>query len=71
LPRSYKRGHPEFSHDNPEQIAYSVDMTGLRDKIGLSFQVVIARTRWCQQSIPSLAISEDGEIDPGDYHFLK
>jgi len=36
---------PEFLPDSAEQIAHSIDMTGLRAKIDQAFQVAIARSR--------------------------
>ncbi len=43
--RRGKRNEPEFLADSAEQIAESMDKTGLRDKITQAFTVAIARAR--------------------------
>ena len=57
-----KRSHPEFLADSAEQIAFSIDLTGLRDKITQVFQEAIARARGSQQKSSEPAISEAREV---------
>jgi len=69
--RQGKRNDLEFLPDSAEQIARSIDMTGLRDKIGQDFEAAIARARGHPQSSSEPAINEDSEIDSGERPFLE
>jgi hypothetical protein len=69
--RRGKRNELEFLSDSAEQIAHSIDMTGLRAKIDQAFQTAIARARGYPQSSSEPAINEDSEIDSGNDRSLK
>ena len=70
--RRGKRNELEFLSDSAEQIAHSIDMTGLRAKIDQAFQTAIARARGHPQSSSEPAINnEDSEIDSGNDRSLK
>jgi hypothetical protein len=43
--RGRKRSDPEFLADSAEQIAESIDRTGLRDKIAQAFTAAITKVR--------------------------
>jgi len=66
-----RRCHPEFLPDSAEQIAHSIDMTGLRGNIAQAFQAAIARARRGLKSSSGTAINEDSEIDLRDDRSLK
>lgn len=57
------RGDPEFLPDSPEQIAQSIDKTGLRDKITQAFQAAIARASEHRDRSCELAINETKDVD--------
>ena len=69
--RRGKRNDLELLSDSLEQIARSINMTGLRTEIDQAFQTAIARARGHPQSSSELAIKEDGEIDSGNDRSLK
>ena len=69
--RRDKRSHPEFLADSAEQIAHSIDMTGLRGKIDRAVQTAIARARWCSQRSCQAAINETRKVDSWDDATLK
>ena len=56
----------EFLTDSPEQIAESIDRTGLRDKLDQVFQTAIARARGSRQKSIEPAINEAREVDIRD-----
>jgi len=59
-----KRSHLEFSVDSAEQIAESIDMTGLRGKIAQAFEAAIARARGSRRKSSAPTINRTGEVDP-------
>jgi len=60
---SDKQPYLRYMADSPEQIADSVDRTGLRGEITQVFQEAIARARESQQESSEPAISEAREVD--------
>jgi|GEM_PF-4859622 acyl-CoA reductase-like NAD-dependent aldehyde dehydrogenase len=54
--RRGKRNDLEFLSDSAEQIARSIDMTGLRTEIDQAFEAAIARARgrWQKSSEPAI-----------------
>jgi len=63
--RSGKRIHPEFLADSAEQIAESMDKTGLRDKIDQAFAAAIARAGGHPQRSFGAAVNETREVVAG------
>ena len=63
---SDKQPYLRYMADSPEQIADSIDRTGLRDKLDRFFQAAIARARGSRQKSSEPAINETREVD-GDY----
>ena len=57
-----KESYPEFLADSAEQIARSIDLTGLRGKITQAFQEAIARAKGSQQKSSEPVISEAREV---------
>ena len=57
------RNDLEFLSDSAEQIAHSIDMTGLHGKIDQAFQTAIARARGRQQRSSASAVNETREVD--------
>ena len=47
---------PDFHPDSPEQIAESVDRTGLRDEISRAFRAAIARARQAVEELLLLGL---------------
>ena len=64
--RRGKRIHPEFLADSAEQIAESMDKTGLQDKIDQAFEAAIARARGHPQRSCQSAIKESKKVDSRD-----
>ena len=67
--RLYSRGKGsdlEFFADSAEQIAESIDRTGLRDDLEQAFQAAIARARGSQQESAQPALDETREVDLGN-----
>jgi hypothetical protein len=69
--KSGKRIHPEFLADSAEQIAESMDKTGLRDKIDQAFAAAIARAGGRPRRSCQPAIKEAKEVDSRDDTSLK
>ncbi len=67
--RRGKRNELEFLSDSTEEIARSMDMTGLRDKIDQAFAAAIARARGGLQSPSGLVINATGEVELGNDAF--
>ena len=63
--RDSKRRALEFLADSAEQIAESIDRTGLRDKITQAFTAAIARARGHPQRSFGPAVNETREVDAG------
>ena len=61
----HNRNFPEFLADSAEQIAESMDKTGLRDKITQAFTAAIARARGHSQRSFGPAVNETREVDAG------
>ena len=61
--RRGKRNDLEFLSDSADQIAHSIDKTGVRDKIGRAFEAAIDQLGRRPQRSSELAISEAGEVD--------
>ena len=66
-----KRNPLQFLPDSPEQIAESIDRTGLRDKLNEVFQAAIARAKENQQEPAQPAIDETRKGDLKDDAPLK
>jgi len=60
---SDKQPYLRYMADSPEQIADSVDRTGLRGEITQAFQEAITRTRGSRQKSSEPAINKTREID--------
>jgi len=63
--RRGKRNDLEFLSDSAEQIARSINMTGLRTKIDQSFVAAIARAGGHPQRSFGQAVNETRDVDPG------
>ena len=66
-----KRSHLEFLPDSAEQLAHSIDATGLRDKSTQAFQAAIARARRPGENSSQAVINETKEVDTADDAPLK
>ena len=66
-----RRCHPEFLPDSAEQIAHSIDMTGLRGNIAQAFQAAIARARRRIKARLGEPLIKISEIDLRDDRSLK
>jgi len=53
----------QFMPDSPEQIARSIEMTGLKGKLHQAVHAAIARARDSQRSCQA---AKTGEVDPAD-----
>ncbi len=69
--RRGKRNDLEFLSDSAEQIALSINMTGLRTEIDQAFVAAITRARGCLQRSFGPAINEAREVDSGNDASLK
>ena len=67
--RRGKRSRLEFLADSVEQIARSINMTGLRTKIDQSFAAAIARAGGHPQRSFGPAVNETREVDLGNGAF--
>jgi hypothetical protein len=67
-PKQARKGNAflEFLTDSPEQIAESIDRTGLRGKLEQAVQAAIARARGSQQNSVEPAVNEVREADIRD-----
>ncbi len=64
-----KRNDLEFLSDSAEQIARSINMTGVRTKIDQSFAAAIARAGGHPQRSFGPAVNETREVDLGNGAF--
>jgi len=69
--RGSKRNDLEFLSDSAEQIARSINMTGLRTKIDQAFQTAIARAGGYPQRSLGPAVNETREVDARDDASVK
>ena len=69
--RRGKRNDLEFLSDSTEQIARSINMTGLRTVIDQVFTATIARARGHPQRSFGQAVNETREFDAGGDAFVK
>lgn len=63
--RRGKRNDLEFLADSAEQIAHSINMTGLRSEVEQAFAAAIARAGGHPQRSFGQAVSETREVDAG------
>ena len=68
---SCKQPRLEYMADSAEQIAESIDRTGLRDKLNEVFQAAIVRAKESQQEPAQSTINETKEVDSEDDTPLK
>ena len=69
--RGGKRNDLEFLSDSAEQIARSINMTGLRTEIDQVFAAAIARVGGHPQRSFGQAVNETREVDAGDDASMK
>jgi len=63
FPKRSEINHPEFLSDSAEQIAESIDGTGLRDKLEQAFATAIAKVRQHRDESSELPIDETNDVD--------
>ncbi len=61
--KKYKNSQPEFLPDSAEQIARSIEVAGVRDKLDQAFRTAIARVREHPQRSSGPATNEAKEGD--------
>jgi len=66
-----KRNDLEFLSDSAEQIARSINMTGVRTEIDQAFAAAIARAGGQPQRSFGQAVNETREVDAGGDAFVK
>ena len=71
LPKKDREIQLEFLADSAEQIARSVNMTGLRTEIDQAFAAAIARAGGHPQKSFGLAVNETREVDAGGNASVK